>query len=504
MQLYNHFPLVTILLPMVIALVMSLVNDEKTARYITTAAEAVLALLSAILLVIMLNAQVGTFTYTMGSFPAPWGNELRAGPFEAAVSCAFAIVMLFAINGGALDTVRDIKKEKVKYYYLMINLLTASLMALVYTNDIFTGYVFIEINTLAACIIVAVKDSGETIKATIKYMSMSILGSALFLLSTIILYSITGHLLMEPAHRVIGELAATGRYIVPLVMTLVLYMISVSVKSALFPFHSWLPDAHGYATTTSSAVLSSLVLKGYIILLIKLVTRVYGIDVISMLGIMPVLFALGLLAMIMGSIIAMIQKDIKRMIAYSTIAHIGYIFMGIGLNTPAGYAAASFHVIAHAFTKSMLFISAGALINTVGSKNISDMTGAARKDKIAGAAFLAGALSLIGIPLFAGFPSKFYLANAAMQSSGGTWIAIVFLALSTFLNAIYYVPVLYKLYSNNGSQILKARASQAHGIKTAFTASAPALICLLAANIALGVFYVPLINALEQGFTWLA
>jgi len=505
MPLYNHFPLFIIMLPMVLSLVVGLLRSEKAARTITLFVQLVLTVLSCGLLFSLLSGQVKSFTYSLGHFPAPWGNELRAGPFEALVSCVFAIVMFFAILGGAGDTVRDIKKEKIQYFYLMINLLTASLMALVFTNDIFTGYVFMEINTLAACIIVSAKESGETIKATIKYMVLSILGSGLFLLTISFLYGITGHLLMEPAHRVIAELAATGQYNLPLIMTLALFSIAIAVKSALFPFHTWLPDAHGYATTTASAILSGLVLKGYIIMLIKLVSRVYGIDVANTLGIMPALFALGLLSMIAGSILALMQKDIKRMIAYSSVAHIGYIFMGIGFNTAAGFAAASYHIITHAFTKSMLFIAAGALIHAAGSKDISAMRGVARKDKLAGLAFVVGALSLIGIPFFAGFPSKFYLANAALSQGGhGAWIAVIVLALSTFLNALYYVPALYKLYSNDNTQGIAQTTGTLPTGKPAMRLSlVSALVCLMVANIALGVFYVPLLDALEKGFALL-
>ncbi|MCL1836402.1 MAG: hypothetical protein FWG46_02510 [Treponema sp.] len=498
MQLFNHFPFITIMLPLAVSVLMLLIKGEKISRTISLFVQMILALLSLSLLLTLLQSPESTFTYNMGHFPAPWGNQLRAGPLEALMACAFSIVMFFSLLGGMNDTANDIKPGKIHYYYLMINLCTTSLMALVFTNDIFTGYVFIEINTLAACAIVVAKESGETVKATIKYMILSILGSGLFLLSTAMLYGITGHLLMEHAHTAIVGLEAAGQYIRPLTVTLILFCISIAVKSALFPFHTWLPDAHGYATTSSSAVLSGLILKGYIVLLLKLVTRVYGTEVVS--RVLPALIALGLLSMLAGSIIAFMQNDIKRMIAYSSVAHIGYIFMGIGFNTPAAFAASSYHIIAHAFTKSMLFIAAGALINTAGSKNIFEMRGAALKNKLAGAAFIVGACSLIGIPFFAGFPSKFFLADAVMHGTGGRFIAVTVLALSTFLNALYYVPTLFKLYSYGGTAGLETGTMPAgkNKLSVSFT-----LVCLIAANIALGIFFGPLLSALEGGFAWL-
>jgi multicomponent Na+:H+ antiporter subunit D len=198
----------------------------------------------------------------------------------------------------------------------------------------------------------------------------------------------------------------------------------------------------------------------------------------------------------MGSLIALTQKDIKRMIAYSSVAHIGYIFMGIGLNTIFGFAAAGYHILAHAFTKAMLFIATGRLINAAGSKDISDLVGVARKDKLAGTAFMVGALSLIGIPLFAGFPSKFYLATAAVRDGQGIWIAVIVLALSTLLNALYYVPTLQKFYAKNENQDFS-------GAPVPDKSSGIALVCLMIANIFLGIIYLPLISILERGFTLL-
>lgn len=501
MQFFHHFPLFIILLPMATAVAMPLIRDAKATRNLCLAVQVVLTLLSLGLLVSLWGSPSSSFVYMMGHFPAPWGNELRAGTLEAMLSLAFAAVMVFSLLGGADDLDRDIQTGKRHLYYVMINLIASSLMALVYTNDIFTAYVFIEINTIAACAIVVAKESGQTVKATLQYLIMSIMGSGLFLLATTILYALTGHLLMESAHESIVALAASGQYHLPLVVTLGLYAVSIAVKSALFPFHAWLPDAHGAATTTSSAVLSGLVLKGYIVLLIKLIYRVYGIAVIEQLGFLTIFFVLGLIGTIMGSVLAFKQTDIKRMIAYSTVSQIGYIFMGIGLHATAGFTAACYQIIAHAFTKSMLFIAAGSLIHTAGSKTLSEMTGAARKNKIAGAAFAMGALSMIGVPLFAGFASKFYLAEAAMQSGSGTWTAMLVLALSTFLNMLYYMPALVRLYARpDGSSNVDASAVPCSKSRPK-SVVAPALACLMAANMALGILFVPLMNVIELGFS---
>jgi multicomponent Na+:H+ antiporter subunit D len=208
------------------------------------------------------------------------------------------------------------------------------------------------------------------------------------------------------------------------------------------------------------------------------------------------------------------------MIAYSSVAQIGYIFMGIGLSNQGGFTAASFHIIGHSFTKSMLFIAAGALIGTAGSYDIAGLAGVARENKLAGAAFAVGALSMTGLPLFAGFVSKFYLASAAVQSQHNLWIALMALAVSAFLSGVYYFPVLIKMYSKEenvigvGSSEIKdnvvilngmkgSDAKRYHKGKSGVYAANITFIILIAINIALGLFFIPILGALERGFAGL-
>ena len=388
------------------------------------------------------------FTYMMGHFPAPWGNEIRGGPFEALMATVFAFVMGFSILGGVFNIYEDVPKKKQYLYFLMMNLLLSSMIALIYTNDMFTAYVFIEINTLAACAIVMSKDSGDTIVATIRYLIMSLLGSGLFLMGIAMLYNITGHLLMESLQPVIVQMAENEQYFLPLTVVFAVTTLGLCVKSALYPFHSWLPNAHGTATSSSSAILSGLVLKGYIILLMKMMYRVYTPELLAKLHITDAIFVLGIIGMIMGSIHALRERHIKRMTAYSSVAQIGYIFMGIGLNSEVGMMAASFHILSHAITKPMLFLAAGGLANVSGhSYEFKDLKGAAHRNKIAGVAFVIGALSMIGIPLFAGFPSKLFFSTGALHSDYFRMpLVLIALAVSTALNALYYLPVCINIW----------------------------------------------------------
>ncbi|MBQ9629227.1 MAG: hypothetical protein IJR43_08205, partial [Synergistaceae bacterium] len=333
-----NIPFICIFMAMIAAIITPLLPKknripEKLSCYVI----GIIGVLSAYLLYALANSgQSLSFNFKMGHFPAPWGNELRAGPLEAVLSLVFSFAMLLSLTGNFSSTEEDIAPNRRQIFCVLINLLMASLLALTYTNDLFTAYVFIEINTIAACSIVAVKESAETARAALRYLVMSLVGSGLVLISICLLYDLTGHLLMQNMHIAIEKLIETKSYIMPLTVSLALITTGLAVKSALYPFAFWLPDAHGSSTNASSAILSGLVLKGHIFLLIKIFYRVFGLNVIHVLRMDTVIFILGLLAMIMGSVHALRQVNVKRMIAWSSVAQVGYIFLGVGLNTVAG------------------------------------------------------------------------------------------------------------------------------------------------------------------------
>lgn len=447
MEFFRNFPLFSIVLCLMSGVICSVLKG-KAARYYTYVIVSLLTLLSAG--VLLLTATDGTaFVYRMGHFDAPWGNEVRAGILEGLLSTFFCIVMLLSLLAGEKHVDSDIKESKRNLYYTLVNLMMSSLLSLVYTNDLFTAYVFVEINTISACGLVAIKGNGSSVVASVKYMIMSLLGSGLFLISICLLYDITGHLLLSNIKETVQELISTGQYTGPLTVVVSLMTIGLAIKSALFPFHSWLPDAHTASTTSSSSILSSLVLKAYIVLLIKIYYRAIGWDHIVDTGINNIIFAFGIAAMIFASVIAVAQKDIKRMVAYSSVAQIGYIFMGFGIGTTMGVIASLFHIFTHGAAKSMLFISLGGIKDVSDhSTKLDDIKGAGFRHKMAGVAFAVGAFSMVGIPLFPGFVSKVNYAQAAVSAGGARMIIIlVTLAISTILNCVYFFRALIALYT---------------------------------------------------------
>ena len=325
-------------------------------------------------------------------------------------------------------------------------------------------------------------------------MIMSLLGSGLLLMGICMLYDLTGHLLMSNIKEQVTIIASSGEYGIPLLVTIALMSVGLAIKSALFPFHAWLPDAYGYSTVSSAAILSSLVSKGYIFLLIKIIYRVIGFDIFGASEIIDVLFIFGLMGMIFGSLSAIKENDVRRMIAFSSVAQIGYIYMGIGMGTQDGMAASVFHILSHAATKSLLFIAAIGLTDvSAGSRKFIDLTGAAYRNKWAGVAFTVGSLSMVGVPLFSGFISKLLFAQAAVQVNGKMLPALIVLGISTILNAIYFMKTVIRIYTPIETDQYSSITFKNMKLY------AVTLVCFIVLNVILGVSSQPIVDLIGQG-----
>ena len=492
MRFVQNFPFFSIILSMFAGIVSS-VLPSRAAKWVNT----VLIVTVGILSVVLLAYLTGTgepFVYWMGHFPAPWGNEIRAGVLEAGMALFFCVIMLLSMAGGRKKLIGEVEYSKHSLYYIMVDLLLSSLLALVYTNDLFTAYVFVEINTISACGLIMIRQNGRTIEAAVRYMIMSLLGSGLFLMGLCTLYDLTGHLLMSNIRESVVQLMEQGAYAVPLTVTIGLISAGLAIKSALYPFHTWLPDAYGYSTVSSAAMLSSLVSKGYIFLLIKIIYRVIGFEVFARSRIIDVLFVFGVLGMIFGSVSAIRENDIRRMIAFSSVAQIGYIYMGIGLGTQIGMTASIFHILSHAATKSLLFIAAIGLTDVSrGSRRFIDLTGAGYRHRIAGVAFTVGSLSMVGVPMFSGFVSKLLFAEASVGHVYKMLPAVVALAVSTILNAIYFMKTVIRIYvpeRRMDREIITVRKEPVY---------AAVLVCFILLNIALGMLSQPVVEWIGSG-----
>ena len=495
MDFIRNFPLFTIVLSLFSGVLCYMLKG-KTARRYTIIYECILILLVGCVLLYTISTGE-SFTYTMGEFPAPWGNEIRGGILEALLALVFMIVMLCSILSGYRFVDADLDESKVNLYYTLVNLMTAALMSIIWTNDLFTGYVFLEILTLTSCGVLIVREIGRTTLAAVRYMILNLLGSGLFLLGVVLLYDLTGHLLMVPMHSAVVELAADPAVMPILSISTGILTIGLAIKSGLFPFHYWMPDTYGWATPTSASLLSSLVSKAYIFLLIKTYYRVIGVDVIREMPLGNILLVLGVLGIVIGSVQAIHADNINKMIAYSSAAQVGYIYMGIGLGGTAGYTAAMFHIITHAVTKSVLFMTTPRLAEVSGdSLRFKDLQGSALRNRNAGFFFLISALSMIGIPVFAGFASKIQFGLAAVESGSGIRMIMVMvaLAISSMLNAIYFIRTLIRIYSDPDHKVRPEDVRRHHRLGYNIPMGV-----LCAINVYLGLFSWMVIDLIQRG-----
>ncbi|MCM1188629.1 MAG: sodium:proton antiporter [bacterium] len=503
MDFVQNLPFISILLSMFSGPLSSVLNG-KWAKRVNLLVISAVGLMSGAVLVYTAG-RGEPFVYRMGHFSAPWGNEIRVGVLEALMAVFFCAVMLLCMISGAAEREREIEEGKQNLYYIMVNLLLCSLLALIYTNDLFTAYVFVEINTISACGLIMIKQNGRTIEAATRYMIMSLLGSGLLLLGICFLYDLTGHLLMSNIREQVQLLADSGQYHVPLIVALGLMSVGLAIKSALYPFHAWLPDAYGYSTLSSASILSSLVSKGYILLLVKIFYRVIGFEVVYESKVVHVLFVFGIIGMIMGSVSAIHEKDIRRMIAFSSVAQIGYIYMGFGLGTQISVVASVYHILSHGATKALLFTAASGITDASGgSRQFRDLTGAGYRNKLAGVAFTVGSLSMVGIPMFSGFISKILFAQAAMGHAHKMLPTLIALAISTILNAVYFMKTVIRIYTpvpkTPDAEINVLPATEGRSVPlTEQPLKSAALILFIVLNLILGLNSQPIVGLIETG-----
>jgi multicomponent Na+:H+ antiporter subunit D len=220
--------------------------------------------------------------------------------------------------------------------------------------------------------------------------------------------------------------------------------VGFGVKAALFPLHVWLPDAHSMAPSPASALLSGLAIKGYIISFMKILYVIFGHTLMQEYGIYRILILIGMVAIIIGSLSALLQKRLKRRLAFSTVAQVGYLFLGLGLANKEGLMGTLLYLVSHAVIKSLLFLAAGAVISATGKENIRDLAGVGRKMPIAMGTFTIASLSLIGLPLLSGFIGKWHLVLGSLGA--GDILSVAVIIIGSILCAAYLLPIIRIAY----------------------------------------------------------
>jgi len=390
---------------------------------------------------------VGTIHYWLGGWRPPWGIEYVVDGLNAYILIIVLFLSLMAGLYSKKNAEHKIAERKHVTYYTLFQLLEAGLAGVVVTGDVFNMYVLSEIVALTAYTLIA-SAGGRALRASYNYLVMGSIGICFYLLGVAFLYSITGSLNMADIRILLPPL-----YDSRVVLTAYAFIIAgFAIKMALVPLHTWLPDAHAFAPAEMSAMLSGIIIEVYTYTFIRISFSVFTVEFLKLLPIFKMLCWLGALAMLYGSILAIAQYNLKRMLAYSSVANMGYIVLGVGLSTSTtlGLTPALMHILNHALMKACMFLVAGAFIYKFDLWDIADFRGLGRKMPYTSLAFILASLSMIGMPPSVGFVTKFYLALACLEANQFPFIAVIFF--STLLMVFYFWRVIEHLYIRVGEE----------------------------------------------------
>ena len=417
--------------------------------------------------------------YTLAGYAPPLGIALRADGFSAVMLVTAGLVApaaaLFARANVA--TAQELAEKRAPLvFWTLLQGVQAALTLIFLAGDLFNLYVGLELLTFAAVPLVCLDGRPETVAAALRYLLFALFGSVFYLLGVASLYGAYGALdIVLLSERIRAEPAVW--------LGAGLMTAGLLAKTALFPLHLWLPPAHANAPAAASAVLSGLVVKGSFFLVVRL-----WFDVLTPLpGVVPgtILAALGSAAILFGSVLALRQARLKLLIAYSTVAQIGYLFLifplGAGPWAADAFSGGIMQALSHAFAKAAMFLSAGLIAESLGHDRIADLGGAGRAMPVTFLALGLGGLSLMGLPPSGGFIAKWLLMKASIAS--GQWVWAVVMAAGGLLAGGYLYRVLAPALSGNRPQLKKAPQRSRESIALAL-----ALIAVLLAFAPPGFF----------------
>jgi multicomponent Na+:H+ antiporter subunit D len=431
--LAQHLPALQVVVPMLVAPLVILLRPRGLAWAACTAAS---VLAFAIAIQLMLSVQNGgPVTYLMGSWPAPYGIELRVDSLSVLLLLVVTGASVTALVGGrdSLDT--QIETDRQPYFYAAWLLALAGLSGIVITADAFNIFVFMEISSLASYVLIAGGPDRRALPSVFKYLIMGTIGATFYLIGVGLIYMMTGTLNLADMEFRIHEVADQR----PILAAAGFITVGLALKAAIFPLHVWLPNAYTYAPHVVTAFLAACSTKVSLYVLLRFDFFVFQGNLAGHAFQFAVyLMPLAILGILVGSAVAMFEQNIKRLLAFSSVAQIGYMMLGASLVTVAGLSAGIMHIFNHALAKGALFLAVASFATVAAGLRLDDLKGIARRMPWTFGAFVIAGLSLIGIPGTAGFVSKWYLISAAMEF-GAAGLPLVAVILVSSLMAVVYV-----------------------------------------------------------------
>ncbi len=441
MNIAEHLPVLIIILPLISAVIIPLAGraEKNYSWHITVAVTFACLLISASLLNTVMNT--GLISYRLGGWEPPWGVEYVIDYLNGFVIVVVSFIVFIVSVYARKSIGREVDKEKATTFYSIYLLFAAGLMGIIATGDIFNLYVFIEITSLAGYALIAAGRKREALMASYNYLILGTIAATFILLGIGYLYMATGTLNMADLREKLPAI-----YHSKVVLTaFAFFTVGLSLKLALFPLHIWLPNAYTHSPSVVGAVMAATATKVGAYAMLRIMFTVFKVDFdIEAVPVTKILLVLSSIAIIAGSVLAIAQTNIKRMLAYSSVGQIGYIVLGAALVNQTAMTGSILHILNHALMKGTLFLVAGTVVYRTGTEEISGLRGMGRKMPFSMAAFTIGGLSMIGVPLTVGFVSKWYIAVGALNA--GMWYFVPVILLSSLLTTVYFWRIIESIY----------------------------------------------------------
>ncbi len=432
------YTVLLVVIPLISAPLTALIANRHVAWGLSLLVGAATFVIALMLLQDVITGRV--IHYELGGWKPPWGIEYVIDALNALVAVIVTAFALLSVLFGRQSVEREVHDSQIHLFYAAFQLVLLGLLGMALTGDIFNLFVFLEISSLSSYALIAMGHKRQALVASFNYLIAGTLGATFFLLGIGFLYAASGTLNMADIASRFEQYDAMA-----LVITALLFiLIGLALKAAAFPLHSWLPDAYTQAPSMVTVFLASTSTKVAVYVLLRCLYHVFPQEYWSQLLLPSFLLLSGCLGMLYGSYKAIQQDSIKRLLAYSSVAQLGYMIVGIGLNNETGLTATVVHLFNHAITKGALFMAAGMVFYRMHTTSLKQLRGAGKTMPWTTGAFVIGGLSLIGVPGTAGFISKWYLLQAALENNN--YLVVASLLIASIMAIMYVWKIIEALY----------------------------------------------------------
>ena len=433
-----HLPILQVIIPLMAAPACLLLRKPRLAWLVSLLATGTAFLISTELLQQVLRS--GTIIYEIGGWSAPWGIEYRIDLLSAYLLIIISAVSFVILLSASTSIHSELPKERHIYFYILYLLCVAGMLGIVATGDLFNVFVFLEISALSSYALIALGDNRRALFASFQYLVMGVIAASFILIGIGLMYVMTGTLNMHDLSQRLPEVSDSRTVFTAFTF----FVVGICLKLALFPLHMWLPGAYTFAPSIVTAFLAATATKVALYLLIRIVFFIFGINYFLNFPLQDIFLALGLTGVLFASVTAIFQHNVKCLLAYSSVAQISYIVLGLGIGTTTGFTAAMVHVFNHTLMAGALFLAVGAVMYRVGGVRLEDFAGLGKQMPWTMAAIVVVGLSVIGVPLTVGFISKWYLVSAVLEQ--GWWSVAVFILMGSLIAAVYIWRIVEAAY----------------------------------------------------------